>query len=304
MDFHLSTNWNARRQATGEMLVDEILALGFTGIELGYQLSETQAEGVCRRLAAGVMTVGSVHAYCPYPVGAPGGHPELYLPASRDDDERAMAVLLLRRTLDFARRVNAAAVVVHAGRVPVSPDSAALIEAAQDDGTDSRAYQKLLARNRSRRARSAGKHLDALRRSLDALLPRFADAGVALCLESLPSWEAVPTEEEMMDLLAHYNTPHLRYWHDMGHGQVRANMGWIDHCQWAERLLPWTRGVHIHDVRPPATDHLVPGAGALPFKDFACYARADVLRVLEPAPGTPAEQIAAGLAHLRRAWGG
>jgi len=303
MDFYLSTNWNSTRHATGEALADEILSLGFAGVELGYQLSEPQADGIRRRVAAGALRVGSVHAYCPCPLGAPGGHPELYLIASRDDDDRAMGVLLLQRTLVFAAGVGARAVVVHAGRIPISPDSSELIAAADDDGIDGKVYRKLLARNQRRRARRSRKHLDTLCRSLDTLLPRAAALNVAICLENLPSWEAVPTEEEMMTLMQRYAASPLAYWHDLGHGQVRANLGWIDdHRAWAQRLLPYTRGLHIHDVHPPHHDHLVPGAGTLPFADFAFYSGADLLRVFEPAPGTPASELRAGLAHLRRLW--
>ena len=303
MDFFLSTNWNASRHPSGEALADEILGLGFAGVELGYQLSELQAEGIRRRVAAGTLRVGSVHAYCPYPIGAPGGHPELYLIAARDDDERAMGVILLQRTLAFAAEVGARAVVVHAGRIDVSPDSNELITAADDDGVDGKVYRKLLARNQRRRARRSRKQLDALCRSLDVLLPRAAALKLDLCLENLPSWEAVPTEEEMLDLLQRYATSPLAYWHDMGHGQVRANLGWIDdHHTWAQRLLPHTRGIHSHDVHPPHHDHLVPGAGKMPFEDFAFYGRADLLRVFEPAPGTPVSELRAGLAHLRRLW--
>jgi sugar phosphate isomerase/epimerase len=302
MLFHLSTNWNASRHATGEALVDEILGLGFAGVELGYQLSELQAEGVRRRIASGALTVCSVHAYAPYPVGAPGGHPELYLLASRDDDDRAMACVLLQRTLTFAAEAGARAVVVHAGRIPVSPSSDELIEAAEEDGLESRRYGKLLARNQRRRARAARRHLDALCRSLDVLLPRCARLNLTLCLENLPSWEAVPTEDEMLDLKQRYATPHLAYWHDIGHGQVRENLGWIRHRECAERLLPHTFGLHIHDVLPPARDHLPPAQGALPFADFAFYGRAPVLRVLEPDPATQAADLVAGLNHLRKAW--
>jgi sugar phosphate isomerase/epimerase len=304
MDFFCSTNWNsARHPNAGEALADEILALGFAGVELGYRLSEAQAEGIRRRVAAGALRVSSVHAYCPAPIGAPRGHPELYAIASRDDDDRAMAVLLLRRNLEFAAEVGAGAVVVHAGRIAVTPASDALIAAAAEDGVSGKRYQKLLASNRRRRARRAAGHLAELDRSLDALLPRAAALKVALCLENLPSWEALPSEEEMLALLRRYAGAPLAYWHDMGHGQVRANLGWIeDHRAWAQKLLPGTRGLHIHDVTPPHHDHLPPGEGALSFADFAFYADADVARVLEPAPGEIADALRAGLDHLRQAW--
>lgn len=302
MDFHLSTNWNAARHASGEAIADEIRGLGFDGLEVGYQLSEAQADGIRARVVAGAIQVGSVHAYAPYPLGTPVGHPELFLLASRDDDDRAMALLLLQKTLAFAAEVGARAVVVHAGRIPISPDSNELIDTAEDEGVDSQRYRKLLQRNQRRRARRASRHLDALRRSLDALLPRCAKLNLRLGLENLPSWEAIPTEEEMLELLQHYPSSPLAYWHDIGHGQVRENLGWIRHREWAERLLPHTCGLHIHDVKPLAFDHLAPLQGQLPFADFACYGSAPVLRVFEPAPKTQSAALVAGLNHLRKIW--
>ena len=38
MKFSLSTNWNAQRHVDGEELVDEIVALGFGALELGYHM--------------------------------------------------------------------------------------------------------------------------------------------------------------------------------------------------------------------------------------------------------------------------
>ena len=117
MRFSLSTNWNARRHTEGEALVDEILSLGFDALELGYHTTESLAEGIKRRITSGAVSVDSVHAYCPVPLSAPHGYPELHLLASTDDDDRAMAKILLGQTLDFASSMGARAVVLHAGRL-------------------------------------------------------------------------------------------------------------------------------------------------------------------------------------------
>ncbi len=307
MTFSLSSNWNSARHASGEAVVDEILGLGFDALELGYQLDEAQSEGVLRRVRQGAAAVSSVHAFCPAPSHVAGGHPELYLAASLDDDDRAMAVLLIGKTLDFAKEAGARAVVLHAGRVQQgwwrrAPASETLLELAAA-GTASPRFQKQTAQAARARARHAGKHLAALRHSLDKLLPRFAQAGIALSLENLPSWEALPSETEIAQLVADYRTPTLAYWHDMGHGQVRQHLGWsADHVATAASLLPITRGVHIHDVRQLANDHQLPGSGVIDFARFAFYASADVIRVFEPLPGTPADKLAAALQLLRQTW--
>jgi sugar phosphate isomerase/epimerase len=309
--FSLSTNWNSAQHASGEAIVDEILKLGFDAVELGYQLDEEQAAGVLRRVRQGGVAVSSVHAFCPAPAHVSGGHPELYLAASLDEDDRVMAVLLAGKTLELAQETGARAVILHAGRVQPGPwwrrgpGSERLVRLASEVGFEDPRFRKQTARALQARARRAGRHLEALRRSLDRLVPRFEKAGAALCLENLPSWEAVPSEDEIERLVADYPARALAYWHDLGHGQVRQHLGWIpDHAAAAARLLPITRGVHIHDVRGIADDHQAPGEGVLDFTRFAFYGTAAVIRVFEPLPGTPPAAIAAGLAHVRQTWGG
>jgi len=306
--FSLSSNWNSARHTSGEAITDEILRLGFDAVELGYQLDESQAAGVLRRVRAGAVTVSSVHAFCPAPPHVAGGHPELYLAASLDEDDRALAVILIGKTLEFARQAGARAVVLHAGRVRQgwwrrAPSTETLMGLAADPGVATPLFQGQTARALRARARRAARHLAALRRSLDALVPRFEQAGVALCLENLPSWEAIPSEAEIAQLVGDYRTSALAYWHDLGHGQVRQHLGWCpDHAAAAEALLPVTRGIHIHDMSGLANDHQLPGSGVIPFARFAFYGRADVIRVFEPQPGTAAEPLAAALARVRKLW--
>lgn len=310
MRFSLSTNWNASRHADGEEMAEEILSLGFDALELGYNTTEAQAPGIRRCVASGAVTVDSVHSYCPVPISAPHGYPELYLLASLDDDERAMATLLLGRTLDFAASVGARAIVLHAGRVFLNSWLLGHLGTAtlrnmleqEDDNPLSSRYREMLAKALRRRAKRARKHLDGFCRSLETLLPRFENAGVTLCLENLPSIEAFPDAGEMQLLNKRFASAPLAYWHDMGHAQVREFFGWERHLDTARALLPMTRGIHIHDARPPANDHLPPGKGAIDFNAFAFYGEADVIRVFEPEPNIKPDALKSALDLLRRTW--
>ena len=310
MRIALSTNWNVARHEEGEPLVDEILALGFDALELGYHTTEQLAAGVLRRVGAGAVAVDSVHAYCPVPVGAPHGYPELYLLASLDDDERAMAAILIGRTLAFAEKMGARAVVLHAGRVFLKSffgelNTRTLVDALEEEGAlDGPRYQRLLAKALRRRAARVRKYYDGFCLSLDALLPKFERAGVALCLENLPSVEAFPDERELMMLKRRFDTPALAYWHDLGHGQVRENLGWCRHADTARDLLPLTRGVHIHDALPLVNDHLPPGKGMIDFGALAFYGADEILKVFEPAPQVTTNELGEALRHVRQAWAG
>jgi sugar phosphate isomerase/epimerase len=302
MEFSISTRWNAYRHEAGETMVDEILDLGIASIELGYDLRPDLVPGVKARLESGSITCSSVHNYCPVPVGAPQGHPELFSLCSLDERERESAVRHTENTIDFAADVGARAVVVHAGNVHMRHRSQKLIAMCEDNLQHTPRYEKLKLKLLMERDKKGTKHLSQLQRSLEALLPRLESTGIPICLENLPSWEAVPTETEMQRLLEEFDSPSIRYWHDMGHGQVRHNLGLISHRIWADKLAPYTIGMHIHDVRPPAFDHLMPPRGTISFSDFRNIANHATLRVLEPCPGTPTEYVAQGLEHLQSVW--
>jgi len=310
MRLALSTNWNARRHAEGEPLVDEILSLGFDALELGYHTTELQAEGIKRRIASGACVVDSVHAYCPVPLSAPHGYPELHLLASADDDDRAMATILLGQTLDFAAAMGARAVVLHAGRLLLkswfkSYTTGTLLELLDEVERDFAhpKFQKGMEKVLACRTQQVGKIFDAFCMSLDALLPRFERAGVTLCLENLPSIEAFPDAQEMMMLKARFTTPSLAYWHDMGHGQVREFLGLENHLAVAQSLLPVTGGIHIHDAKPPLGDHLLPGKGLIDWNAFSFYGSAEILRVFEPSPEVGPVSLGIAQRDLRKVWG-
>jgi sugar phosphate isomerase/epimerase len=302
MTFALSTNWNSPRHADGEAIVDEILSLGFTRVEIGYQFQETQVPGLLRRIRDGATAADSVHAYSPVPLGAPNGHPELFLLAAPEEDTRRLAIFHMRRTLDLAATIGARAVISHAGRVPVGRRWARLANELSTDNTEHWRYRWNLRRLVQARQRRIGRHLDALRRSLDELLPHFGQAGVALALENLPSYDALPDAEEMLQLAVQYPDSMLRYWHDIGHGQIMANAGFADPIETTRRLLSLIAGVHIHDVRGPMLDHQAPGDGGIDFSRYGFLADPAILHVFEPAATVTPEALKSGLSHLRLAW--
>ncbi len=303
MNFSLSTRWNAYRHETGEALVDEILELGFDQVELGYDLQQYHVMGVRDRIESGQVKCSSVHNYCPVPVGALRGHPELFSLSSLDDRERESAVRHTGRTIEFAAEMGAKVVVAHAGNVRTRRRTRKLIELSEGGKQNTPKYEKLKLKLLMERSKKVPPYLDQLRRSLEDLLPVLEEAGLPIALENLPSWEAIPTENELEELLTELDSPLIRYWHDMGHGQVRHNLGLISHQRWADKLAPFMAGMHVHDVKPPAGDHIMPPRGDIDFSDFRNAASHAKVWVLEPCPGTPAEHVVDGHKHLQSVWG-
>jgi sugar phosphate isomerase/epimerase len=302
MEYGLTTRWNANRHTAGQPMIEEILDLGFRHVELGYDLRMDLVPGVQEMVARGAMTVDSVHNYCPVPVGAPKGHPELFTFASADRRVRESAVHHTTRTIRFAAEMGARVVVAHAGSVDMRRLSWDLHVLWEKNQQYTPRYEKTKLKLLLAREKRAKTHLDNVAGCIEQLLPVLDETGVTLALENLPTWEAVPTELEMEELYRRFGPKHLRYWHDIGHAQVRENLGFINQERWLERLSASVAGMHIHDVAPPATDHLMPPAGQCDLARLKRFASMDILRVIEPAPNAPKESIIEGWKHIRQAW--
>lgn len=304
VQFALSTHWNAHRHLHGEALIDEILALGFDAVELGYDTRIDLVPGIRKRIEEGAIKANSVHVFCPVPVGAPRGHPELFTMADPDPRTRQGAIQHTSHTLRFAAEVGARCAVCHAGNVAMDHLSRNLWDLAASGRQHTSAFEKTKLKLQIDRDKRAPKQLQFLEDSISRILPVLDETGVNLCFENLPTWEAIPTEIELEHLLRKFNHPRLRYWHDIGHGQIRQNMGFINLERWLDRLSPWLAGMHVHDVLPPAMDHVMPPRGQVEFGRLKKFAQMDIFRVIEPHTQTPPDDIVAGLKHLRAAWEG
>ena len=301
MDVALSTRWNAHRHTDGRAMIAEIRELGFSRIEVGYDLIPPLVPGLKAALAAGEIRIGSVHNYCPPPLpDAP--HPEIFTLGHPDPQIRALARKYTEETLRFSAELGAACVVVHAGNVDMPPLTRELIALQERGESFGRAYEKIQRTLLTEREKKAPRQIDLLREELEDLLPLLDRFNIALALENLPTWEALPTEREMEALLTHFNHPRLRYWHDIGHAVIRETLGFSNHRRWLERLTPFLAGCHIHDVIPPAEDHRMPSFGRCNFRLLKPFLNGHITRVLEPSPRIPRDEVMAGLRALRSAW--
>jgi sugar phosphate isomerase/epimerase len=298
----ISTRWNAGRHNAGEAMIEEILALGLDRVELGYDLRPELIAGVKAMIASGAVRADSVHNFCPVPVGAPRPHPELYTPASTDRREREYAVTHISRTLRFAAQVGAKVVVCHSGNVDMPRFTFDLVRMASKDGQFGGPYETLKLKAQIFRDKKAPRQIEYLADSLQKLVPVVKETGVQLALENLPTWEAIPSELESEQLMKQFHAAGIRLWWDIGHAQIRENLGFINASRWLRRLAPHIAGMHIHDVIPPGQDHVMPPRGQVDFKALSDLAKLDMVRVLEPAPDTEAEHIVRAIAYLRETW--
>ncbi len=302
MAFALSTRWNAHRHSQGEALVEEILELGFTHLELGYDLTFDLVPGIMKMVQNKAVTVNSVHNYCPVPPGVPYGHPELFLLTSRDKRIRETAIHYTIKTIEFAAQTGASIVLIHAGRLEIPSMTRQLIALAKEGQLYSPEYDVIKLKLLMKREKMVQKDLKNLYNSIEKLLPILESNKIRLGIENLPSWETIPCESEMEVLCQHFNSPFIRYWHDIGHGQVRQNLGFISHKLWLQRLSPWLAGMHIHDVSAPVHDHIMPPSGNIDFSYFRDFINTETMLVFEPSTDVMAKDIKTALEMLRNEW--
>ena len=277
-----STNWNAGRQPDGASIVGEILELGFDTIELGHGLSVSQLHGIRGAFAGGNFKILSVHNYCPMPIEVLADNPDCYEFTSHRSTERDRAVRLTRQTMETAVEFGARFVVLHLGRImPLRRMTDSLLDVLKTKGVADRDYNRDKLNAVKKREKHGPAFLDRVTRLLEPLVEQASSMGLILVVENRSDFEAIPTERELLALLRRFDSPHLRYWHDFGHAQMRESLGLLNHAQWLDEIAPFAVGAHLQDARWPDEDHLVPFEGEILFDQLVPLLPSSLPYVLE-----------------------
>ena len=308
MRLSLSTNWCNRRLVSGEEIADKALELGFDELELGFHTTVDQVPGFKARLDR--IPVGSVHAFCPVPLSAPHGYPELYALASFDEDARGLARFHVRKNIEFAAEMGADTVVLHAGRVLFnsffrrSLGTASLSRALQAAKGDLKAgsYARLLARALKARRSRGLRMLDVFCRELEALAPVLSAHRVVLALENLPYLEGFPDETETGELMRRLAGAPVKAWFDTGHHRVREMHGWLPSGEPFPSHFDWFAGMHLNDVVDYDDNHFAPGDGKVDFAALKGLAQAVRHVVFEPKSHVSEESLKKGVSLIRSLW--
>ncbi len=267
MELSFSTCWNSGRHTDGEQMLLEIEGMGFKAVELSHGIRVSMLEGIELYLKrSNAIRISSLHNFCPLPVEVPRASPNCYEFSSHRPTDRERAIRHTLRTIELARRLGVPVVVLHLGRVPISPIMPKLAKLATKGRIFSRYYVKLKLASVRAREKLAPFYLDRVELCLERIGLAAASAGIQLGIETREAWEEIPCETEFEPMLHRLDLSFpgvFGYWHDMGHAQLRENLGFSHHSEWLERLAPRLIGCHIHDVRWPATDHRVPFFGKI-----------------------------------------
>lgn len=293
-DLAISTMWNFRKAHSGEELVDQLTALGFSRVELNYQVRTEWLSGIRRRISEGAITVSSVHNVFPKTLDKKFDTDSVML-GYEDEGLRQQAVELAKGSVEWACVLGAGAVVFHPTEVPLDPQEfdvplKALIKAHQTDTEEYRAlHTRMLA------ARNAQPYLDRMMKSIDELANYVVqhDLPVKLGMENRAMCHQCPIFSEFDLIAERFHGGPVGVWLDTGHAIMMEEMG-LQQLPLSPQVADMIVGMHIHDA-VDALDHYapctLPGDVLAPYREY--IARSPI-KVLELSGRLTAEEIITG----------
>jgi sugar phosphate isomerase/epimerase len=297
-----SSCWNNSRHTDGESMIEEIVRLGFTHIELSHGMTIAKFPGIRKAYARGLFTCSGIHNYFPSPVEVMIDAPDAYEFTSHRPADRQRAMDMTLRSLEVAAEFKAGYLVLHMGSVPMNPKkfTKALTAQVADGQQRSPGYIQAKLDFVKKREKIAPLYFNRAIEALTKIAEHASKAGVKLAVESRSRFEDMPTEREMMALQSHFaDHPNVGYWHDFGHVQLKHNLGLLDHQEWLEKISRFLIGGHVHDVEWPARDHRTPFSGSLDYTPLLKHFPPHCPLVWELSPTRQTREIQAALARWR-----
>ncbi len=284
-------------------MMREIRELGFEYAELSHGTRISLMPGILDAVDAGEIKISSLHNFCPLPMGVQHAAPNIYQFSADRDREREMAQKYTLKTLEFASRVKAPAVVLHLGSIDMKHYTDKLLEMAQRGEKETPKYERLCLEVDEKRSAKKEPYFDRVKELLKNLLKEAEARGIKLGAENREGLEELPVESDFQFLFRELQHPNLGYWHDTGHAQIKENLGFLQHSMHLEALQGWLVGLHIHDVVFPGRDHCPPGTGTVDFAKLKPLVGAAHIKVFELSPAVPPEEVVKGVQHLKGIWG-
>jgi sugar phosphate isomerase/epimerase len=293
-----STCWNNSRHIDGESMIDEIIDLGFSNIELSHGMTIAKLPGIQKAYRAGKFTCSGVHNFFPAPVEVMIDAPDAYEYTSHRAFDRKRAMDMTLKTLAIGAGFNAKYLVLHMGSTPLNyrKFTKPLTELVAAGRQHEPRFTKLKIDFIKKREKLSALYYQRAIEAIEQIAPKAEEYKIKLAIESRSRFEDMPNEREMLKLQEHFKDhPWIGYWHDFGHVQLKHNLGLLDHQEWLKSISPFMIGGHVHDVEWPARDHRTPFTGTLNYPSILSHFPHDCPLVWELSPTRQATEIQSSL---------
>ncbi len=296
----ISTSWRSEICDSGTEIIDEILSLGFKAVELEYRITESMVKEVLPFVKNGRISVTSLHNIMPLPMYLPKktADGEFVSLSSPNRSERKSAVEYTLRTLDWAQKFGAKAVVLHLGKVSMDGVRDLLWRAHDEARIWSDEFQKVIQEQKERRAVLGKPLLQASCKSLKRLAKEAEKRGILLGVENRYFLHDFPNLDEFKILFREFKGGPIRYWHDVGHATTQENLGLVGKGELLENFGSLLAGVHLHGCRG-YKDHYAPGTGEEDYSLLKKFLKPETLRVVETHHRATREELIQGVEFLK-----
>ena len=295
-------------------MLEEIAGMGFEYAELSHGIRVSLMPGIMDAVDAGVIKISTLHNFCPLPVGVNHAAPNIYEFSSDDPRERKNAFKHTMKTIEFAKRVGGKLIVIHSGSMTFRKGFLAglfggkeeftdrLVDMLEGEGGGSDEFNQLVARamecQEKFKAEPTGRTIEMLQKIAEIA----SEHDLLLGIENREALEEIPSDADFGEFLGQL-PDNAKYWHDCGHGQIKENLGFINHIGQVEDMSNRLGGFHIHDVGFPGKDHQAPGTGTIDFAGLKPFVKPGHIKVFEMSPGLEKDEVLEGVAHLKSIWG-
>ncbi len=241
-------------------------------MELSVNLTEAMVSDIAMLAEDKQIEIISLHNFCPIPNGIERklALPDYYSLASPNDEERNLALKFTKQTIDTARKLNAKAVVLHAGRIEIPDKTRDLMALFSAGEVSVKKFHNLKESIKRERAKNVKPYFESVISSLSELCHHAAEKGIKIGMENRYYFREIPSFEEIEIILDKFRKENLFYWHDVGHAQVWENLGFQLAESFLKKYSGRLLGVHLHDVYK-TDDHRAPLQGDVDFSRIAPF---------------------------------
>lgn len=300
---------NSSLNLHGEEIVKKGLELGFSSFELNIEVTREMIEEIKKDVVEKKMEIVSLHNFCPRLDFIPPGKDLLnaYQFSSPNREERKKAVELTKQTIDYAADLSAQAVVIHAGEVEIELNEGELFSQFVRGKID-RSYLDQVKKEREERKKV---YLENSLRSVEEIVnyaekKKVGGNHLKIGLENRFFYHEIPSFEEVEIFLKNFGGNHLGgnhlnglgYWHDTGHAEIAAKLGFIsNHEDYLQEYGSRMIGIHLHDLKG-FKDHLAPGSGEIDFSFLTKYMHSTVIKVVEAHRCSTGKEVKMSIDYL------